>query len=140
PNPTSACWTAPWRRSWSACIPAITPSAICPTRWHKPGDRRHVSRFSVEQVLPPLGVALAQHAHQVPAGVQAERPRLPHQFHAGFLGSPAALAVVARVTAGHQVLPRRFTGARTRYYVIERQFSRGQRSMAILAGVAVAHQ
>jgi len=33
PQPYFACWTARWRRLWSACIPDITPSAICRTRW-----------------------------------------------------------------------------------------------------------
>src|SRR5579883_3642133 len=92
----------------------------------------------IKQILAPLGVALAQHAHQVAARVEAERPRLPGQFHPGFLRGAAALAVIARMAAGHQVLPCRLAGARTRDYVIQRELRRRQGAMAILAGVAIA--
>src|SRR5689334_4556756 len=39
----------------------------------------------IEQILPPLSIALAQHPHQVTARVQAEGPGLPGQPHARLL-------------------------------------------------------
>src|SRR6516165_12127032 len=75
----------------------------------------------IEQVLPPLGVAFAQHAHQMPAGVQAKGARLPHQPHSGLFGCAIALSIVARMAAGDQVFPSRFARSRPRDYVVERQ-------------------
>ena len=37
--------------------------------------------LSIEQVFPPLRVALAKHPHQVAAGVQAKRPGLARELH-----------------------------------------------------------
>jgi hypothetical protein len=68
----------------------------------------------VEQIFPPLIVALAQQAHQMAAGVKAERPGGARQAHPGFLRRPASLAIVAMMAAGHQILPSSFALARTR--------------------------
>ncbi len=76
----------------------------------------------------------------MPAGVQAERPRLPRQLHARFFRRAAPFAVVARMAAGHQVLPGGFARARARHYMVQRQLRRRQRPQTILARVAVAHQ
>ena len=38
---------------------------------------RGCGRHSIKQILAPLLVGLAQQAHQMPAGMQTERPRLP---------------------------------------------------------------
>ena len=104
------------------------------------GNAPYYSAHSIKQVFSPLRFAVAQHAHQVPAGMQAERPRLPQQLHARFLRSPAAFAIVAEVAARHQVFPGRFAGARPRNHVIQGQFAGRHRAVAILAGVPVAHQ
>src|SRR5450432_509042 len=64
-----------------------------------------------EQILAPLRLAFSEHAHQMAAGMQAERLGLAGQFHAGLFGSAAALPVIATVAAGHQIFPGRFTGA-----------------------------
>src|ERR1035438_10278826 len=98
------------------------------------------SRRSIKQILPPLRFAVAEHAHEVAAGMQAERPRLPQQLHAGLFRSPAALVIVAGVATGHQVLPCGFAGARPRNHMIQGQLAGSHRAVAILASVPVAHQ
>src|SRR5262245_9409842 len=97
-------------------------------------------RDLVKEVLPPLRIALSEHTHEVATGVQTEWARLPQQLHAGFIGRAIALAIVAGIAAGHQVLPRRFSGARTRNHVIQRELRRGERLVTVLARVAIAHQ
>jgi hypothetical protein len=72
--------------------------------------------------------------------MQAERARLAGQFHARFIRRAAALPVVAGMTAGHQILPCGFAGAGARDHVVEREFARRHYPVAVLAGVAVAHQ
>ena len=94
----------------------------------------------VEEVLTPLVVALCEKSHQVTAGVQTEWARCACQFHPRLVRRPAALAIVARMAAGNQVFPSRFARPRARDHVVERQFARGHGTVAILAGVAVAHQ
>src|SRR5579884_2690804 len=106
----------------------------------RPTDGYTRPAASIEQVLAPAVVALAQEPHQMPAGVQAEGTRRAGQLHARFIGRAAAFAIVAGMAAGHQVLPRSFTGARARDHVIEGQVTRWQRLMAVLAGIAVAHE
>src|ERR1035438_8967468 len=98
------------------------------------------SRRSIKQILPPLRFAVAEHAHEVAAGMQAERPRLPQQLHAGLFRSPAALVIVAGVATGHQVLPGRLAGARPRNHMIQGQLAGRHRAVAVLAGITVAHQ
>src|ERR1700675_4231013 len=71
----------------------------------------------VEQILPPLIVALAQQAHQMTAGMQTERTRRACQTHSSFFRSAAALAIITRMAAGHQVLPSGFPRARSRNHV-----------------------
>src|SRR5713101_7417145 len=51
-----------------------------------------------------------------------------------------ALAIVARMAAGHQIFPSGFAGARARDHVIESEFAGGHGPVTILAGIAVAHQ
>src|SRR5512142_1549119 len=60
---------------------------------------------SIKQVLPPLRVALPQQPHDVPAGVQVERPRLADQLHIGFHRKLIAFAAIASVAACNQVFP-----------------------------------
>src|ERR1022692_1470016 len=91
---------------------------------------------SIEQILPPLLVALAQQPHQMPAGVQTERPRLPRQLHPRFLRRAVALPVVARIAARHQILPIGFARARPRHHVVQRQLRRRQRGAAAPRGPA----
>src|SRR5579884_2361781 len=63
----------------------------------------------IEQILLPAVVALGQQPHQVPAGMQAERPRCTRQLHPGFIRRAAALAVIAWVTARDEIFPRRLS-------------------------------
>ena len=76
----------------------------------------------------------------MPAGVQTERPRRTCQAHARFIRRAAPLSVVARVAAGHQILPRGLAGPRPRNHVVERQLIRAESPVAILARITVAHQ
>src|SRR6266853_1535609 len=52
-------------------------------------------RSSIKQILPPLLIALAQQAHQMPAGVQAERTRLAGQLEPGLFRRATAFPVIA---------------------------------------------
>src|SRR5579883_1669904 len=94
----------------------------------------------VKQVFAPLGVAFAEHSHQMAAGVEAERTGLTGELHACLLRRSAALAVIARMAAGDEVFPRGLTGAGSRDHVVECEFGRGKGAVAILASVAVAHE
>src|SRR5271156_790896 len=76
----------------------------------------------------------------MPAGVQTEWARRSSQPHSGFLGRAAALAIVAGMAAGHQILPGSLTGARPRHDMVERKLGRRQWAMAILAGITIPHQ
>lgn len=82
---------------------------------------------------------MADHAHDVPAGMQREGPRLAQQLHLRVFGQQMiALAPVAAMAAGHQVLPGGETAARARLHVVECEFTRIQHNAAILAGIPVA--
>ncbi len=73
-------------------------------------------------------------------GVQAERTWRSRKAHPRFFRSTAPLAIVAKMAARDQIFPSRFTRARPRLHVIERQFSRIESSQAILARITIAHQ
>ena len=79
-------------------------------------------------------------AHDVAAGVEIEGARFARGPHIGFVRKLVALAAVAGMAAGDQVLPGGQTAAGTRDDVIEREFARGQRGAAVLARVTVAQQ
>ena len=66
---------------------------------------------SIKQILPPLLIALAQQAHQMPAGMQTERTRLAGQLEPRLFRRAAAFSVIAGMTAGDEVFPSRFAGA-----------------------------
>src|SRR5277367_2237421 len=89
------------------------------TKWA--GLRQSKAALSIEQILAPLIVALAEQAHQVAIRVQTERARRARQTHAGFLRRAAALPVVARMAASYQIFPGSFAGAGARHHVVERQ-------------------
>lgn len=74
------------------------------------------------------------------ASVKTEWAWRARQFHAGFLRSSIAFAIVTGMAAGDQIFPGSFAGAGAGNDVIERHLARGQCSVAILAGVPVAHQ
>ena len=96
------------------------------------GPSRGLQRFGaaqnllVKQVLSPLIIRPSHQSHDVAAGMEIERARLPHQLHVRFVRILIALAAIAGVAAGDQILPGRRTSARTRNHVIEREFTRGQ--------------
>src|SRR5258708_14128513 len=118
-----------------------TLQVIFPLR--TPSRRRFVKVMNaelVEQILLPLVVALREQTHQVAAGMQAKRPRRAGELHAGLLGRAAALAVVAGMAARDEILPGGLAGARAGNYVVERQLGRRHQAMAVLTGVAVAHE
>jgi hypothetical protein len=76
----------------------------------------------------------------VAAGVQIEGVGLTQKLHCGLKGQLVPFAAVAGMAAGNQILPARRTTARTRYYVIESQVTRGEYFTAVLASIAVAQQ
>jgi len=67
---------------------------------------------------------------------------------AGFAGRPhvrfvrklIAFAAVAGMAAGYEILPGGEAATGAGNHVVEREFARGKRGAAILAGVAVAQQ
>src|SRR5438270_7172348 len=91
--------------------------------------------FGIEKILPPLVVAAAQQPHQMTTRVKAERTGRPEQFHSGLVWRAAPLAVVARVTAGNQVLPGCFARTRPGNHMVQSHFPGWQRLVAILTGV-----
>src|ERR1700686_3903767 len=95
---------------------------------------------SIEQILPPLIIRVPHQAHDVATGVEIEGTRFARRPHVDFVRKLVALAAVAGMTAGDEVLPCGEAAARARDYVVEGKFSGGKRGTAILAGVAVAQQ
>lgn len=67
--------------------------------------RKAASLQSIKQILPPLGIGPADHAHDVAAGMQAEGAGLAQQAHVDLAQQVIALAVIAGMAAGDQVLP-----------------------------------
>ena len=61
--------------------------------------------FSVKQILSPLVVGAANHAHDVAAGVEREWTRLFQQLHFSLAQQMIPLPAVAGMAAGHQVFP-----------------------------------
>src|SRR5689334_12307503 len=122
--------------------PRVNYGVASPYKREEPHIRERVppTGGSVKQVFAPLRVPLAQHTHQMTAGVQAERTGLACELHSSLVGSAIALAIVARMTERHKILPGRLTGAGARDDVVQRQFAGGHRAVAILARVPVAHQ
>lgn len=94
----------------------------------------------IKQILTPPFVAMSDEPHQLPRGMQRERPRPPRQFKPGFFRRAVALAVIATVATSHQVLPRRTPAARSRYNMVQRQFRTGKNSPAELASIPVSQQ
>ena len=94
----------------------------------------------VKKVLSPLRIRSPDHPHDMPAGVERERPGLLKQLHIGLSQQSVALATVARMAAGHQVFPRGRASARTRYHVVQREITRWDHLAAILAGIAITQQ
>src|SRR2546425_3279540 len=95
-------------------------------------------KLSVEQVLAPPLVAMADEPHELPRRMQREGPRPPRQPQPRLFRSPVALRVVAQIAARHQVFPRGASASRTGHHVIERKFGVGKHTSAKLACVPVA--
>src|ERR1700693_4882109 len=89
-------------------------------------------RSLIAKVFAPAVVATAEHAHDLAAGVQREGPRIAQKDHVIDLAEHAiAFASIAGMAAGDQVFPGRVTAARTRDYVVQREFAGGQEHAAI---------
>src|SRR5258708_2688802 len=95
---------------------------------------------SVKQILAPPFIAVPDQPHQLPGSVQRKRPRSARQLQAGFFRCPVALAVIAPVAAGHQVLPGRSPASRARHHVVQRQFRARKYAHAKLTSIAVPQQ
>ena len=72
--------------------------------------------------------------------MEVKGTRFARGLHVGFVRQLVAFAAVAGMAAGDKVLPSGEAAARARNHVVQRKFAGGQRSAAILAGVAVAQQ
>ena len=59
----------------------------------------------VKEVLSPLVIGAAHQAHDVAAGVEIERARFAREFHPRFHWGLVALAAIAGMAAGNEVLP-----------------------------------
>src|ERR1700733_8781903 len=68
---------------WLSRVRRSTDRSVCATE----------SSGSVEEVLAPLLVAVADQAHQLARGVQRERARAAAQLQSGFFGRAVAFAV-----------------------------------------------
>lgn len=80
--------------------------------------------LSIIKILAPFLIGVADHAHDVAAGVQRERPRFSHQFHLRQLvQQQVAFSSITGMTAGHQVLPRGEAAARAWMHVIQCQLA-----------------
>ena len=84
---------------------------------------------------------MADHAHDVAAGMQRKGPRLALQLHVvHFVKQPISLPPVAGVVAGDKILPGGKPSTRSRLHVVQRKFSCRQQGRAVLAGIAVAQK
>src|SRR5271170_444779 len=83
-------------------------------------------KLLIKQVLTPPLVAVPDEPHQLPGGMQGERPWPPRQFKPGFFRRTVALAVIATVATSHQVFPRRTAAARSRHNMVQRQLRAGK--------------
>src|SRR6516165_10390542 len=79
--------------------------------------------FSEVEILAPFRIRTTHHAHDVPAGVQAEWLWLAQRLHAALMRERVALLAIALVAAGNKVFPCRGSSARTRQHVIKSQFA-----------------
>jgi hypothetical protein len=94
----------------------------------------------VKQILTPPLVPMPDQPHQLPRGMQRERPRPPRQFKSRLFRRPVALAVIATVTARDQVLPRRAPAPRSRHNMVQRQLRTRKNPPTELAGIPVPQQ
>src|SRR5579871_6453947 len=105
------------------CLPVILPvsSVVCPEQIGVSAKTNAggLGGISVEEVLPPLLIRVAEQTHDVTAGMQIERPWFPHQLHAGFRRVAVPLFTIAGMAAGHQVFPTRVTATGTWNYMIQ---------------------
>src|SRR5579871_833230 len=90
---------------------------------------------SAEQILVPDFLVAGQ---QPMLGMDADRPRGPHQLHAGLLRRAADLPVVPAEAGRYQVLPVRRATATPRDHVVERQLTRLEPAAAVLATCQIA--
>jgi hypothetical protein len=87
-----------------AYLSTISAGAI-----RKERERRHPHpgyRLTlVEQIFSPLLVRAANHPHDVPRSMQAERARLPHEFHVDLAQQVVPFLVIARMATRDQIFP-----------------------------------
>src|SRR6202453_5429629 len=91
---------------------------------------------SIKQILPPLIVRPAHEPHDVAAGVEVEGAGFAHQLHSGFGWELVALAAVAVMAAGYEILPGGGTSAGAGEGGPQGHCLVGQHGGDILTGVA----
>jgi len=94
----------------------------------------------IKQILTPALISVPYEPHQLPRGMQRKRPGPPRQFEPGLLWRTVAFAVIATVTARHQVFPRGTPAPRSRHNMVQRQFRTRKDPSAELAGIPVSQQ
>src|ERR1700730_13114054 len=89
----------------------VTLPGVCPRSIYSLDSaiskKLHPSQPLVKQVFAPLLVPMTDQAHELPRAVQGERPRAARELQPVFCWCAIPLAVVAHVTASHEILPRR---------------------------------
>ena len=72
--------------------------------------------------------------------MQSKRAGTPRERNPGFLGRAVALAVVALVAAGHQILPGGTSASGSRHNMIQSQLRGRKRAAAELTSIPVAQK
>src|ERR1700733_3008120 len=117
--------------------PTFATAYVGRKRWAKP-----IKRFwLVVQILPPLVIRVANHAHDMSAGMQRERTRLTQQLNLTELAEQMIpLPAIAGVATRNQILPGGKTATRSRNHMVQREFTRRQNHPTILAAVAITEK
>src|SRR5256885_5157320 len=94
----------------------------------------------IEKILAPGFVGAAEVAHDLAIHVQRKRARPAQQMHPRLFRCAIALAMIAALAAGHQIVPGRLSAARTWRDVVQGQLRRRELLAAILARGMIAQQ
>ena len=117
----------------------LDPSAEASERCAADSDGGHFSL--IEEIFAPTVIAVAEHTHDLPAGVEREGARFTQQDHVfDFMQQSVALAAIAGVAACDKVLPGGVATARAWDDVVEGEFAGGEDNAAVLTGISVAEE
>src|SRR5687768_4749342 len=94
----------------------------------------------VKKILAPGLIRPAQIAHNLPVHMKRKATRAAQQMHPGFFRSAIALAMIASLAAGHQVIPGRISTARSRQHMVQGELRRRKLFATILAARMITQQ